>query len=149
MRKFNENILRDYFDEKDYKKSFFIFQNGNVFVTDNKSVNRVVGYVLGTKLYTTTLGFKPGTRDELKGTCTCPYFKAYQPCKHIAALGLVIVKGIGKYRSNTRVERMYKDMQEDKTTPMYKLMKKDKKELVQFIIDLVKIRKEYAGFIDS
>lgn len=53
-------------------------------ITETSVTGKIVGsYVYSIKLF---LG-----KSGLDGTCTCPAFTDFGPCKHLAALGLAIV----------------------------------------------------------
>jgi uncharacterized Zn finger protein len=70
------------------------FSRGKEYVTSRTikitavTETSVSGKIVGSYVYSIKLFFG---KSGLEGTCTCPAFTDFGPCKHLAALGLAII----------------------------------------------------------
>ena len=76
-----EHII-DLFEERYRERGMSLLRRGMVELLD-ESEHAVSAKCLGTQLYTVSLELKNGT---LVGTCSCPAFEQFGPCKHMAAV---------------------------------------------------------------
>jgi hypothetical protein len=86
--------LKDFVDEP-------YFSRGEEYVIERRvkigliSDKWVKGKIVGSTVYSVKLEYD---KNSLTGTCSCPAFYDFGPCKHLAALGLaVIAYNNGKY----------------------------------------------------
>lgn len=75
-----------------YKGRAYYFKNkvSNLIYNDNK----IKANVQGTSLYKVTVEYR--NNNELNATCTCPYYKDGNYCKHIYAVYIKIKEQIIK-----------------------------------------------------
>ena len=86
MKTLTEQSLRDYIDHETYlQRGRAYFAAGDV-VLDQMTDHTIKARVVGTQVYRTTLALD--RHHQLSGQCTCPAFRDYGPCKHLAAVGL-------------------------------------------------------------
>ena len=110
IKNFNYTELRDnYFDETIYDDIFNsqMRYKGRVYYFKNKvsnliyNDNKIKANVQGTSLYKVTVEYR--NNNELNATCTCPYYKDGNYCKHIYA---VIYKDKGTDNKNILIEEL-------------------------------------------
>src|ERR1700722_17579419 len=91
---------------------------------------KVTARAAGSFLYEITLIPK---NNKLSGTCSCPAFSDFGPCKHIAATGLALIKhNQGGYRPS----KQYQESQQRHDLISEFLNKKTKQQLIKLILQL-------------
>jgi uncharacterized Zn finger protein len=105
------------------------FKDGSISLLSVKD-NHVKAKALGTSFYSITLTL---IQDQLDGTCSCPAFSEFGPCKHLAATGFAVMAyAVGRYKeSEESKERMHEQVQFERM-----LSKKTKAELIELILYL-------------
>ena len=86
------------------------------------------------------------TRSMLTGTCTCPAFSNYGPCKHLAAAGLAMLQ----YRNGGYLPSdEYFSRTEFFDRLQHYFAGRPKKELVAFLMELARIHPELMFALDE
>ncbi len=104
-----------------------IIQDGSL-VIDRIGSNNVNAYAIGTSTYYIVLSRK---NNLLMGTCTCPAFIDFGPCKHIAATGLALLT------TGYQPDEFYCEQKENLKNTMNLLSKKSKNELLLIIMQCI------------
>jgi uncharacterized Zn finger protein len=80
------NDLKSFIDTRYIKRGEQIVQDKSI-ILERVSSESIQAYAIGTGIYKVTLS-RSNTNQQLTGTCNCPAFFNFGPCKHIAATGL-------------------------------------------------------------
>lgn len=90
----NMNISRkelsSFIDDRYIKRGAQIVGEGTI-ILEKIHPDRIEAYAIGTSIYRVNL-FRSAPLKQLKGTCNCPAFFDFGPCKHIAAAGLACIQ---------------------------------------------------------
>lgn len=130
-----------FIDDRYFKRGKQIAKEGAI-ILDKISPERIEAYAIGTSIYQVNL-FRAANSKQLMGTCNCPAFLDFGPCKHIAATGLAYLQA--GYKPN---EWCYEQIDALKKTLEF-LHKQPKQELINIIMDCVAQNEELLYFIQS
>lgn len=127
--KLNPQQLTRFVDAKYFNRGKEYFNDGLIKII-TRSSSKVTAKVAGTTVYSVILCL---AGDVLGGTCTCPAFTDYGPCKHVAAVGLaVMTTPSGVYELDVYAAERIEEFDDFEKA----LNRKTKAELIEFIIDL-------------
>ena len=125
--KLTEDQLQRYVDQRYVERGQKIFENGAV-VLGELSDREVAAVCCGSRIYKINLTIN---RGKLGGTCTCPAFEDFGPCKHIAATALaVMASNKGQYLASVyATERV-----DEHHSVRQRLLSMGKTELVELVL---------------
>lgn len=126
-------------DESSISKGKPYCDNGAVglIIIDEKFI---FARVHGSEVYQVQLSLND---DRLNGTCSCPAFANFGPCKHIAATGLAVIKyNQGDRKTTTRSAEQNEEYDE----LMQALARRTKQELIDIIVAMYS---DYADEVDE
>lgn len=107
------------------------YVQGRLVKISSMSDTWIKGKIVGTNVYAVKLEYK---QNELSGTCSCPAFEQFGPCKHLAALGLALLAyNCGKYRD---VDKKLEDDIEEYEAFEKSLKRKNKSELIEMLVQV-------------
>jgi hypothetical protein len=78
--------LSSFIHDRYIKRGEQIVEEGTI-VLEKIHSEQIEAFAIGTGIYHVKL-FKSNSSAQIKGTCNCPAFFDFGPCKHIAAAGL-------------------------------------------------------------
>lgn len=121
--------LSSFIHDRYIKRGEEIVQEGTI-VLENIHPEYIVAYAMGTGIYQVKL-FKTNSSAQIKGTCNCPAFFDFGPCKHIAAAGLARMK------AGYQAEEWCSEQIESVKDALQSLRKQPKEKLINIIIDCI------------
>ena len=119
--------LRAFIHERYMTRGREIIQEGSL-VIDRIGLDSIHAYAIGTSTYCVRLSSK---NKRLIGTCTCPAFVDFGPCKHIAATGLALLK------PGYQPDEFYCEQKESFENVMKLLSRKSKDKLIHIIMQSI------------
>jgi len=132
--------LRTLIDEPYLSRGNQYFMEGLVELLSITST-QVKASAMGTRLYKVAL-MREG--NFLKGTCSCPAFEDFGPCKHMAATGFAVMQQAHYTPSRQYTTRAAHCQSIERT-----LLKQTKQELVALILDLANDYPEIIEMLDE
>jgi uncharacterized Zn finger protein len=125
-----------------YSRGKTLFKAGMLhFVSVTEEV--VEARVVGTRVYKVKLKRSP--KGLIKGECTCPAYRDFGPCKHIAAVGFAVVnKAAGKVYQASEDCLAFLEEQEAFDTLLQNL---SKAELIDLVEDLCNEEERLRDYI--
>jgi len=126
-----ERMVKSFVEEPYYSRGRICFRAGAIrIISCGDTIAQAK--VLGTRLYNVTIRVVAG---RLTGTCSCPAFDDFGPCKHIAGTCFALMASQQKKPSYKVAEDVVIYM--DKFGYLEGLLKKRKKqELIDFLVSL-------------
>ncbi|PIR39745.1 MAG: hypothetical protein COV35_00945 [Alphaproteobacteria bacterium CG11_big_fil_rev_8_21_14_0_20_39_49] len=127
--KITEQQLKTLIEDRYLSRGEGYFASGMVELTSVRP-DKVTAKAIGTRIYDVALGLKNST---LSGSCTCPAFEDFGPCKHMAAAEFaVIANNNGGYEPSEEFQ-----WRKDEISDFEKFFKqKSKEELISIIMQL-------------
>ncbi len=133
--------LSSFIDDRYFKRGRQIVKEGAI-ILDKINSERIEAYAIGTSIYQVNL-FRSLHSKQIMGTCNCPAFLDFGPCKHIAAAGLAYLQA--GYKPN---EECYERIDALKKTLQF-LHQQPKQELINIIMDCVAQNEDLLYLIQS
>jgi len=126
----NKEEIRKLIQEPYFSRGEKYFKGGMIKIIA-MSEDSVKARAVGSCVYNIKLTIKS---SKLNGTCSCPAFYDYGPCKHMAAVGLAAIEYVrGKFY---KLNEKYVDQVDEFESFEKFLNGKTKKELVGLIVEM-------------
>jgi uncharacterized Zn finger protein len=138
--KLTQQQIKAFIDDRYIERGKAYLAQGMVQLLDNSS-HHVSASCAGTRLYRVELAMA-GSR--LSGTCNCPAFSDFGPCKHMAATALACIDGGGKAPSPSPTYLAQKKAADDLEK---RLKRKTKAELIDIILTVIDNDPEFLAMI--
>lgn len=129
MKTLTEESLKAYINQEKYlQRGRQYFTAGEV-VLDQVMDHAIKARVMGTQVYRAVLTLDRS--NTLSGTCTCPAFRDYGPCKHLAATGLAaLALKAGGYKPSEDCQERIRQQEALRSA----LSSLDKEDLIDLIL---------------
>lgn len=133
--------LSSFIHDRYIKRGEEIVKEGTI-VLEKIHAEYIVAYAIGTGIYQVKL-FKTNSSAHIKGTCNCPAFFDFGPCKHIAAAGLARMQ-VGYQPDDWCDEQI-----ENVKNVLQSLHKQPKEKLINIIMDCIAQDQELLHLISQ
>lgn len=125
----NQVLLQQLVSEPYFSRGKEYFKLGQIKLT-RITPDVVNAYAVGSCVYSVILIHK---NMQLNGRCSCPSFRDFGPCKHMAATGLAVIEHL---RSGYKTSQDSSDMIDEFANFEKQVKSKTKQELVEYIFML-------------
>jgi uncharacterized Zn finger protein len=131
--------IQHFIDDRYIKRGKDIVAQGMVGL-EKITTKSIVAYVVGNNIYTVHI---EEVHNRLTGTCTCPAYTDFGPCKHMAATCFA------RMQLNYRPSSTYSEQKEEFDTIASFLSTQTKKQLIDLIMRLAAADPEFMRMVQE
>ena len=133
--------LRSFIDERYIKRGEQILQDGTI-ILERIYPEQIEAYAIGTGIYRVNLS-RTISSNQITGSCNCPAFFNFGPCKHIAAAGLA------RMQVDYQPDEWSSEQIETVKNALQSLHKQPKEKLINIIINCIAQDQELLDLIQQ